>query len=109
MKTKVFTYLLITFSLTTFGQSNNIDASSKANIKTNFSFQAIKGFQESAVFKIEDYYDYLELYANESTSDTLQLQVKEAIYNLFIESQPKVLDFTSSENKSIPLNKLLDK
>lgn len=109
MKTKVFTYLFIAFSLTTFGQSNNIDASSKANIKTNFSFQAIKGFQESAVFKIEDYYDYLELYANETTSDTLQQQVKEAIYNLFVESQPKVLDFTSSENKSIPLNKLLDK
>ncbi|MFC4739890.1 hypothetical protein ACFO3U_07775 [Flavobacterium ponti] len=109
MKTKVFTYLLLAFALTTFGQSSNTNTSSKVSIKTNFSFQAIKAYQESAVFKIEDYYDYLELYANASTSDTLQQQVKVAIYNLFVEAQPKVIDFTSSENKPIPLNKLLDK
>ena len=109
MKTKVFTFLLLAFALTTFGQSSNTNASSKVAIKTNFSFQAIKAFQESAVFKIEDYYDYLELYANATTSDTLQQQLKVAIHNLFVESQPKVIDFTTSENKPILLTKLLDK
>ena len=45
--------------------------------------QAIKAYQESAVFKIKDYYAYLELYANEETSDSLKVQIKTAIHNLF--------------------------
>jgi hypothetical protein len=109
MKTKVVTFLFLAFALTSFSQSNNTSASSKVAIKSNFSFQAIKGYQESAIFKVKDYYAYLELYANEKASDTLKSQLKKAIYNLFIQNNLKVVDFVSSENNPILLDKLLDK
>lgn len=108
MKIKVLIFLGMLCSLTSFGQSNNT-SSSKVTIKNTFSFQAIKAYQESAVFKIKDYYNYLELYADESTSDTLRLQLKTTIHNLFMDEQQKVVDFTTSENKPIALHKLLNK
>lgn len=95
-------------TLTSFGQNTNA-TSSKVTIKNTFSFQAIKAYQESAIFKIKDYYNYLELYAAESTSDTLRLQLKTAIHNLFVDEHQKVVDFTTSDNNPIALNKLLDK
>ncbi|WP_339837789.1 hypothetical protein [uncultured Flavobacterium sp.] len=109
MKIKGLTFLLLTFALTTFGQSNNTSASSKVAIKSNFSFQAIKVYQESAVFKVKDYYAYLELYANEEASDSLKTAIKNAIHNLFIQKNIKVVDFVTSENNPILLDKLLDK
>lgn len=109
MKTKVFTFMLLALALTCFGQSNITNASSKVAIKNQFSFQAIKAYQESAVFKIKDYYAYLELYANESASDALHNQLKVAIRNLFVDSQQKVVDITSSENNPIALDQLLEK
>ncbi|WP_339889413.1 hypothetical protein [uncultured Flavobacterium sp.] len=109
MKTKGVTFLLLTFALTSFSQSNNTSASSKVAIKSNFSFQAIKVYQESAVFKVKDYYAYLELYANEEATDSLKVEIKTAIHNLFIQKHIKVVDFVSSENNPILLDKLLDK
>ena len=109
MRIKVLTFLLLLFALHSFSQSNTNSASSKVAIKTNFSFQAIKAYQESAVYKVKDYYAYLELYANETTSDSLKIQLKTSIYNLFLQKNVKVVDFVSSENNPILLDKLLDK
>lgn len=109
MKTKVFTFLILLFALLSFGQSNTTSASSKVAIKSNFSFQAIKVYQESAIFKIKDYYAYLELYANEETSDSLKVQLKTSIHKLFLQNNVKVVDVVSSENNQIALDKLLDK
>lgn len=108
MKIKGLIFLGMLCSLTSLGQSVNT-TSSKVTIKNTFSFQAIKAYQESAVFKIKDYYDFLELYADESASDTLRLQLRKAIHNLFVDEQQNVVDFTTSENNSIALNELLDK
>ena len=109
MKTKVFTFLLLVFALISFGQSINSSASSKVAIKSNFSFQAIKVYQESAIFKIKDYYAYLELYSNEETSDSLKVQLKTSIHKLFSQKNVKVVDVVSSENNQITLDKLLEK
>lgn len=108
MKIKALIFLCMLCSLASFGQSANT-SSSKVTIKNTFSFQAIKAYQESAVFKIKDYYNYLELYADESTSDSLRLQLKTSLHNLFVDEEQKVVDFTTSENKPITLNKLLEK
>ncbi len=109
MKTKVCTFLLLIFALISFGQDSRTNTSSKIAIKSNFSFQAIKVYQESAVFKIKDYYAYLELYANEETSDSLKIQLKTSIHKLFIHKNVTVVDVVSSENNPIALHKLLDK
>lgn len=109
MKIKVLTFLLLLSALLSYSQSNTNNASSKVAIKSNFSFQAIKAYQESAVYKVKDYYAYLELYANETTSDSLKIQIKTSIYNLFLQKNVKVVDFVSSENNPILLDKLLDK
>lgn len=71
--------------------------------------QSIKAYQESAVFKIKDYYHYLELYSNAKSSDSLKTQVKTAIHNLFENKNIEVLDLTASDKYCIKLDKLLDK
>lgn len=109
MKSKVLTCLVLIFTLTAFSQSNNSNASTKGTIKSNFSFQALKAYQESAVFKVKDYYGYLELYAHENTTEALQNQLKSTIQNLFDDSNPLVVDFTTAENNAIPLHQLLTK
>jgi disulfide oxidoreductase YuzD len=109
MKIKVFIFIgILCCSLTSLGQSANTSLS-KVTIKNTFSFQTIKAYQESAVFKIKDYYNYLELYADESTSDTLRNQLRTTLNNLFVDESQKVVDFTTSENHTITLPKLLDK
>lgn len=109
MKTRVLTFLLLLFALISFGQSNNTSASSKVAIKSNFSFKAIKVYQESAIFKIKDYYAYLELYSNAESSDSLKVQLKTSIHNLFLQKNVNVVDVVSAENNPIALDKLLDK
>lgn len=108
MKIKALIFLCLLNSLASFGQSVNT-SSSKVTIKNTFSFQAIKAYQESAVFKIKDYYNYLELFADDSASDSLRFQLKTTLHNLFVDGEQKVVDFTTSENELITLDKLLEK
>lgn len=78
-------------------------------IKSNFSMQSIKAYQESAVFKIKDYYNFLEIYSNSKTSDSLKIQVKKSIYNLFETKNNEVIDITASDKYYINIDKLLEK
>lgn len=109
MNTRAFTLLMLFFTLTIFSQSAQTDVASKKAIGTNFSSQAVKAYQESAVLKIEDYYTFLEIYTNSTTSDSLRVQLKTTIYNLFTSKNVWVVDITSKEKRSIKLDNLLQK
>ena len=82
MRTKLILFIFLFFTLTLFSQ-NNTTVMSKNTIKSNYSMKSIKAYQESAVFKIKDYYNYLEVYSSSKSSDSLKTQVKTAIHNLF--------------------------
>ena len=98
--------LLLSFSF--YGQNVNNSTSSTA-IKANFSMISIKAYQESAVLKIEDYYNYLGLLSSTSTSDSLKEEIKSALFSLLKDSNIKVLDFTSEEKNPISLIELIEK
>jgi hypothetical protein len=106
---KVLPFLLMFFAYTGFGQEANTSISVKKTIKTSFSMQSVKAYQESAVFKIKDYYNYLEIYSNSKTSDSLKLQSKAAIHNLFENKNIEVIDVTTFEKYCIQIDKLLEK
>jgi hypothetical protein len=101
------TFLLVLFSLSIFSQSSHTNVSSKKNISVNFNTQAVKAYQESAVFKIKDYYQYLGLYSNATTSDSLKVQLKTTIQNLFDKPNETVIDFTTKEKNKTTLQELL--
>ncbi len=98
-------FLLFTFSL--FGQNANTPASTA--IKANFTSASVKAYQESATLKIEDYYQYLTLLSNESTTETLKTEIKSSIFRLFESEKVMVIDFTSTEKNTILLSDLIDK
>ena len=108
MRTKLIVFIFIFFSLTLFSQ-NNTTAISKNTIKSNYSMKSIKAYQESAVFKIKDYYNYLEVYSSSKSSDSLKKQVKTAIHNLFENKNMEVVDITTFEKYCIKIDKLLEK
>lgn len=109
MNKNILLLISLLFTLANYGQSANTSTSSKKMISATFNSQAIKAYQESAVVKIKDYYHYMELYSNETNSDSLQIQLKKTIHHLFINPNELVIDFTSSENEQISLSKLLEK
>ena len=105
--------MLLLFIFTQFLWAQNAESIAKNKTSNKevakFSNQAIKAYQESAVYKIKDYYAFLELYANQKTSDSLKIEIKASIFDLFINKNVKVFDFVTLENKPIPLEKLLVK
>lgn len=109
MNKRVFTLLMLFFTLTIFSQSAQTDVTSKKAIGSNFSTQAVKAYQECAVLKIKDYYAFLEIYTSSATSDSLRIQLKTTIYNLFTSKKVWVIDITSTEKKNIKLDDLLQK
>lgn len=105
LRSCIFMFLLFTFSV--FGQNVNTPAST--TIKANFTMASVKAYQESATLKVEDYYQYLTILSNESTSETLKTEIKTSIYSLFESDKVMVIDFTSNENTTISLTELIDK
>lgn len=109
MRIKFITLFFLFFTFALMGQNATTTVSVKKPIKTSFSMQSVKAYQESAVFKIKDYYNYLEIYSNSKTSDSLKLQTKTAIHNLFENKNMEVIDITTFEKYCIQIDKLLDK
>lgn len=104
-----FIILFLLITSTFLGQSNNTTVVAKKSIKSSYSMQSIKAYQESAVYKIKDYYNYLEVYSNSKTSDTLKVQLKSAIHNLFESKNMEVVDVTATDKYCIKIDKLLEK
>lgn len=70
---------------------------------------SIQAYQESAILKIEDYYNYLTLLSNPSTSEALKAEVRTALFSIVKRNDLKVLDFTSAKENLIPLIELIEK
>jgi len=105
LRSCILLFLVGTFSI--FGQDANPTASK--TIKANFTMASVKAYQESATLKIDDYYQYLTLLSNETTSESLKDEIRTSIYSLFESDKVMVIDFTSNESSTISLNDLIVK
>ncbi|RZK11817.1 MAG: hypothetical protein EOO46_05485 [Flavobacterium sp.] len=107
MLKKAFISIIFLVSFSFHGQ--NATNNSSINIKSNFSEVSIKAYQESAILKIEDYYNYLALFSNTSTSEDLKTETKTALFSLFKNKHIQIIDFTEQEKKTIQLIELIEK
>lgn len=107
MLKKAFISIIFLFSFAFYGQNANNPSS--IAIEGNFSKVSIKAYQESAILKIEDYYNYLALLSNTSTSDALKTEIKAALFSLFKNKYIQVFDITSEEKETISLIELVEK
>lgn len=107
MLKKAFISIIFLFSFAFYGQ--NANNTNSVAIKGNFSKVSIKAYQESALLKMEDYYNYLALLSNTSTSDALKTEIKAALFSLFKNNYIQVFDFTLEGKKTISLIELVEK
>lgn len=101
---KYFTILLFFLCNCILAQSND-NSISRTNIKANFSIKVLQAYEENSFLKVKDFYQFLEIYSDANSSETLRNQVKENIYSLY-KNNSQVTDFFNSEK--ITLEKLLE-
>jgi len=91
-----------------YGFSQNVSNKS-ISIKSNFSTESIKAYQESANLKLDDFYSYLSLYSDAKTSNEFRLEIKQNIFRLFGKKSFEIVDFLSDEEKQISIDDFLSK
>lgn len=101
---KYFVIILLFFGQCVFSQeaSNSVI---RNNIKANFSAKAIEAYEENSFSKVEDFYQFLEIYSDKNSLEALKKQVKENLKSLVVENV-LVADLFTSEK--ITLEKLLE-
>lgn len=92
--------------LSGLGLAQNMGMESKS-IQNNFSKASIEAFQENSQHKLNEFYEYLNLYSKEKNEE-LKLQIKENIMHL-VQLDIKILDFMSYEPNLIGLSSFLSK
>ena len=97
--------LIISFSVS--GQNANDPAIT--SIKANYTMASIKAYQESAVLKVEDYYNYLNLLSSRTTAEDLKTEITGALFSLFEDNNVVVIDITALPPTTIPLADLVTK
>ena len=105
---KGFLFALLLLSACINGQTTQGNAST-TSIGANFSMVSVKAYQESANLKVSDYYKYLELLSDSTTSEDLKNEIKNALFAIVKNRETVVSDITSDDNQSISLTKLIDK
>lgn len=107
MKIKTYQIVFLFFAFFSFGQNANLPDTK--TIKANFTTASVKAYQESATLKVEDFYNYLTILSNETTSEALKTEVKASIYSLFERENVTLIDLTEEEKNIIFLNNLVEK
>lgn len=101
---KYFTILLFFLCNCALAQSSD-NSVNKNSIKANFSAKAIEAYEENSFSKVNDFYQFLEIYSDKNSSEALKNQVKENLKSLVVENV-LVPDLFTSEK--ITLEKLLE-
>src|SRR5690606_9965762 len=105
---RVSVYILLFLMCSFYGFSQNVSNKS-ISIKSNFSTESIKAYQESANLKLDDFYSYLSLYSDAKTSNEFRLEIKQNIFRLFGKKSFEIVDFLSDEEKQISIDDFLSK
>jgi len=101
---KYFTIILFFFCNYALAQSSD-NSANKNSIKANFSAKAIEAYEENSFSKVNDFYQFLEIYSDKNSSEALKNQVRENLKSLMVEDVFFTDLFTSEK---ITLEKLLE-
>lgn len=101
---KYFVIILLFFGQCVFSQSSD-NSVNRNSIKANFSVKAIEAYEENSFSKVNDFYQFLEIYSNKNSSKALKNQVKETLKSLVVENVLFADIFTSEK---ITLEKFLE-
>jgi len=102
---RYFIIIIFFFGQCVFAQ-NSDNSVNRMNIKTNFSMKVLEAYEENSFSKVKDFYQFLQIYSDVTTSEALKEQVKGNIYSLY-KTNSQIIDFFSSGK--ITLEKLLEK
>ena len=100
---KYFIIILFFFCNCVLAQSSD-NSVNRNSIKANFSAKAIEAYEENSFSKVNDFYQFLEIYSDKNSSEALKNQLKENLKSLVVENV-LVADLFTSEK--ITLEKLL--
>jgi len=89
--------------------AKNYQKDTGKGLQENFSYLTLKAYQEISKNRVEDFYQYLQLLGDSSTSDSLKKEIITSIYLLFKDKNTLVTDFTSGGHQKIELTLLLNK
>ncbi len=110
MTIKFYIFGMLLASFFGFSQNVNSDTSkSSVAIKSNFSTEAVKVYQESANLKLDDFYNYLSLYSDAKTSDAFKAEIRKNIFRLYGKDNFEIIDFLSNDNQRIAIANFLSK
>lgn len=101
---KYLTIILFFFYNCVLAQSSD-NSVSRNSIKANFSAKAIEAYEENSFSKVNDFYQFLEIYSNKNSSEALKNQVRENLKSLVVEN---VLFSDLFTSEKITLEKLLE-
>lgn len=101
---KYFIIILFFFCNCVLAQSSD-NSVNRNSIKANFSAKAIEAYEENSFSKVNDFYQFLEIYSDKNSSEALRKQVKENLKSLVVENV-LVADLFTSEK--ITLEKILE-
>lgn len=105
MKLKnLFNGILIFLSGLGLAQNSGMESKS---IQTNFTKASIKAFQENSQHKLNEFYEYLNLYSKEKNEE-LKLQIKKNILHL-AQADIEIQDFMDNKSNLIDLDSFLSK
>lgn len=91
---------------------NGQSASNATHVQTlqnKMSFKVLSVYQENTSNKVVDLFSYFQMLTDVSLTDDVKKEVITSINLLFNNQNPMVIDFTSESNKTILLQKLIQK
>lgn len=101
---KYFVIILLFFGQCVFSQEAN-NSVKRNSIKANFSAKAIEAYEENSFAKVNDFYQFLEIYSDKNSSEALKNEVRENLKSLVV-ANVLVPDLFTSEK--ITLEKFLE-
>lgn len=112
MKNKVYYIsLVMLFFLVTVNGQSSMNTEEKVTIwQGSFTQPSLKAYQENSKNKIKDFYQYLNIIADQDTPLELNTQAKENIYTLFNQNKKALIpDFLTKGYSLVPLDQFLEK
>jgi hypothetical protein len=99
-------FIIISFFFSNLLSAQDANNSVKRNsIKANFSVKEIEAYEENSFSKVNDFYQFLEIYSDINSSEALKNQVRENLKSLVVENVLVTNLFTLEK---ISLEKLLE-
>jgi hypothetical protein len=92
-----------------FVKGQEAKTSSAQTLQNSMSVKVLAAYQENTSNKVADLFSYFQLLTDTSLTDEVKKEIISNINLLFDNQNPMVIDFTSEEKETIPLQTLIQK